>query len=127
MLTFVLVTDEPGYQDAQEVLASAVKIIDVPDALFIAESIDRYVRVIPFKRKGDNFEEKAATRDYPPLQGECVFIQSANYNLIGDVFLYRLFTESKPQAGHRFRLLKLCHTECSDIDFKIVNEKFSVS
>ena len=129
MLTTILVTDDmPQMRDAEETLNLVIQAIGMPDTLFVADSAERFVEVCCFERNGTQFALSQKIGEiHPPLQGECVFVQSRNNNLIGDVFLRRWFNEAKPQAGHRFRLVNLsCSTEDSRIDVKTVSEKFSV-
>ena len=128
MLTLVLVSNDiPEMQDACEALSLSVEAIGVPDALFVANSSSREVEICCFKKKRDKFEMSHKLESSPPLQGECVFVQSTNYNLIGDVFLRQWFNDFKPAAGCRSRLVRFsCSVGNSPAELKTISEKFSV-
>lgn len=131
MLTIVIASDQPDMQDAGQLLTQTVQVVGKPDIVLVADTSDRLVILHCLEPDGDGcFSEKRKlkTSRRPPLKGECVFVETQNCNLIGDVFLRRFYDEFQPEAGQRFRLLRLtCYqSDGGRVQASTLREKCSV-
>ena len=129
MTTFVVATDDmPEMRDACLILTQAKKVIGTPDIVLIADSTGQYVRVHYLRSTGSAFRSANPPTKELPLFGECVFFTSNDNNLVGDVFLRALFNRRKPQAGYRFRLVRLSATDddSEQVVLETLDEKCSV-
>lgn len=112
MLTFVTATDGAPYmRDVLPPLRKTIDIIGCPDEVVVFDStltISGEVCVRFFECvESERFVEKIVKRVSHHFPGDCIFVRTQNFNLIGDLSVIRAYRRHIPGLGNSARLVRM--------------------